>query len=190
MSSDKKRLGRGISSLLGSDFDFDDHVEEIISKTAAEKPAETKPEKKKVSIPEPEREDTGALKVLEVSIDSVSPNPNQPRKTFDEAALNELAASIKEQGIIQPIVVEEIVHGKYSIVAGERRFRAAKIAGLDKVPVIIKKLTEQQRIQMSLVENIYQFCLKYQKENPMTLKEMLDSQSQIAKSEGTASRRS
>ncbi len=154
MSSDKKRLGRGISSLLGSDFDFDDHVEEIISKTAAEKPAETKPEKRKVSIPEPEREDTGALKVLEVSIDSVSPNPNQPRKAFSPESISELAESIKAQGIIQPLIVEEIVSGKYSIIAGERRFRAAKEAGLKTIPVIVRSVPEIERIQMSLIENI------------------------------------
>ena len=92
--------------------------------------------------------------VIYIKVHDITPNANQPRKVFNEEKLEELAASIRQNGIIQPIVVEEIVHGKYSIVAGERRFRAAKIAGLDKVPVIIKKLTEQQRIQMSLVENI------------------------------------
>ena len=95
-----------------------------------------------------------AIRAVYVPITSISPNPNQPRKTFDEEALNELAASIKEQGVIQPLIVEEIVPGHYSIVAGERRFRAAQIAKLDTVPVIIKSLTELQRIQMSLIENI------------------------------------
>lgn len=170
MASDKKHgLGRGIGSLLGN-FDFDSQVENIISKNTqpvqAEEPkkkaADTarKAAKENPAVSEilkstvAEGIDADRISAIYVPIKNVSANPNQPRKAFDEESLKELAASIKEQGIIQPIVVEEIVHGKYSIIAGERRFRAAKMAGLDKVPVIIKSLTEQQRIQMSLVENI------------------------------------
>ena len=85
--------------------------------------------------------------VVEVDINKIEPNRNQPRKRFDEEALEALAASIKEQGVIQPLVVEEIVPGHYSIVAGERRFKAAQIAGLDKIPVIIKSLSELHRNQ-------------------------------------------
>ena len=73
----------------------------------------------------------------EVSIDSISPNPRQPRSAFDETALNELTASIKEIGILQPPVVRQTSTGKYELVMGERRFRAAKAAGLKTIPVII-----------------------------------------------------
>lgn len=157
MADKKHGLGRGIGSLFGGSFDFDSQIENVIEKTTS-KPAEVKEKaeyKKVAEIVQKAAEDNpDRISAIYVPIKDISANPNQPRKAFDDESLKELAASIKEQGIIQPIVVEEIVHGKYSIVAGERRFRAAKIAGLDKVPVIIKKLTEQQRIQMSLVENI------------------------------------
>lgn len=91
--------------------------------------------------------------VLEVELDMIEPNRKQPRKYFDEAALEELAASLKNYGMIQPIVVKE--NGDYyEIIAGERRWRAAKIAGLAKVPVIIKKWEEGEAFEAALVENL------------------------------------
>lgn len=92
--------------------------------------------------------------ILQVSIKQIRVNKNQPRKHFNDKALGELAQSIKEQGVLQPILVEEIESGKYSIVAGERRFRAAKIAGLDVIPVIVKKFTDISRLEVALIENI------------------------------------
>lgn len=89
----------------------------------------------------------------EVAINDVFPNPNQPRKNFDENSLNELARSIKEHGVIMPLVVTQS-DGKYMIVAGERRYRAAIRAGLDKVPVIVKDLDERQVQEISLIENL------------------------------------
>ncbi len=86
-------------------------------------------------------------------IQDVIPNPDQPRKVFEEEALAELAASIKEHGFIQPIVVVSN-DGKYMIIAGERRWRAAQHAGLDVVPAIIRTLNEQQQIELALIENI------------------------------------
>lgn len=83
----------------------------------------------------------------------IEPNREQPRKTFDEDALSELAESIKRYGVIQPIVVTEKA-GYYAIIAGERRWRAAKQAGLKKIPVIIKNYTEQEIVEISLIENI------------------------------------
>lgn len=154
MSSDKKHgLGKGIGSLLGS-FDYDSQVESIINKTTASEKTESA-SAVSTSLPITEKTDKSDLiSAIYVPLSSISANPNQPRKSFDEESLKELSISIKEQGIIQPIIVEEIVPGRYSIIAGERRFRAAKMAGINKVPVIIKSLNEMQRIQMSLIENI------------------------------------
>jgi len=136
VSNEKKRgLGKGISSLM-SGFDFDSQTEDILTKTI----------KDDVKSPK--------LTVVQLDINRIRTNPNQPRKYFDEDALKELAESIKTQGIIQPLTVEEIAPGEFSIVAGERRYRAAKIAGLEKVPAIIMSFTDIQRIQVSLIENI------------------------------------
>ena len=88
-----------------------------------------------------------------VDIDKVEPNKEQPRKNFAEEALLELSESIKQFGILQPLLVQE-KYTYYEIIAGERRWRAAKLAGLKKVPVIIKKLTDQEIVEISLIENI------------------------------------
>lgn len=92
--------------------------------------------------------------VSEVDIGSIFANPNQPRKVFDETALNELADSIKKHGVIMPIIVNDEGNGKYMIIAGERRWRASRIAGLKKIPVIIKNYTERQIKEISLIENL------------------------------------
>jgi len=91
--------------------------------------------------------------VKEVDILLVDNDKNQPRKNFDKEKLDELAQSIKTHGIMQPILVYEN-NGRYTIVAGERRFRAAKIAGLKKIPVIVRSFTDRQRLELSLIENI------------------------------------
>ena len=91
--------------------------------------------------------------VEEIDIERIITNSAQPRKSFDQKALEELAQSIKSHGVIQPILVTA-VGNKYQIVAGERRYRASKIAGLTKVPVIVKNLTIQQRKEIALIENI------------------------------------
>ena len=149
MSSDKKHgLGKGIGSLLGS-FDYDSQVESIINKTTASEKTESA-SAVSTSLPIAEKKDkSDSISAIYVPLSSISANPNQPRKSFDEESLKELSISIKEQGIIQPIIVEEIVPGRYSIIAGERRFRAAKMAGINKVPVIIKSLNEMQLMQRS-----------------------------------------
>jgi len=92
--------------------------------------------------------------VLEVDINKVEPNKDQPRKRFDEERLNELADSIKQFGIIQPIVVTKINDDFYKIVAGERRWRAARIAQLKTIPVIVKDLEDMEVLQIALIENI------------------------------------
>ncbi|MCR5614708.1 MAG: ParB/RepB/Spo0J family partition protein [Saccharofermentans sp.] len=91
--------------------------------------------------------------VVELKINDVSPNLEQPRKTFDEKALNELAESIKENGIIMPIIVQRKDKG-YTIVAGERRWRAARIAGLKLIPAIVRELTDKQVMEQALIENL------------------------------------
>ncbi|MBO5285893.1 MAG: ParB/RepB/Spo0J family partition protein [Clostridia bacterium] len=91
--------------------------------------------------------------VTEVAIGSVYANPNQPRKVFDETALNELASSISKHGVIMPIIVNKNQDG-YMIIAGERRWRASRIAGLKNVPVIVKNYNERQIKEISLIENL------------------------------------
>ena len=91
----------------------------------------------------------------EVPIDSISPNPRQPRTVFDESALNELIASIKEIGILQPPVVRQTSAGKYELIMGERRFRAAKAAGLKSIPVIIRQTPDNELLREALIENIH-----------------------------------
>ncbi len=91
--------------------------------------------------------------VVEINIDEIRANPYQPRKTFDEEALNELAKSISEYGVIQPIIVKKSIKG-YELVAGERRTRAAKIAGLTKIPAIIKDFNDNDMMEIALIENI------------------------------------
>ncbi len=96
----------------------------------------------------------GSSNLNEIAINLIQPNPNQPRREFDEIALNELAASIREIGIITPITVRQAEDGSYQIIAGERRWRAAQMAGLKKLPAYIKILEEDQVMEMALVENI------------------------------------
>lgn len=91
----------------------------------------------------------------EVPIDSISPNPRQPRRVFDEDALRELTASIQEVGLLQPPVVREISIGRYELIMGERRFRAAKVAGLTSIPVIIRQTSDNELLREALIENIH-----------------------------------
>ena len=92
--------------------------------------------------------------LTEVDVEQIRPNPNQPRKHFDEEALNELAASIKKHGMIMPIVVNNAENGRYMIIAGERRFRAAKMAGLTRVPVVVREYSDREIKEISLIENL------------------------------------
>ncbi|MBN8834416.1 MAG: chromosome partitioning protein ParB [Niastella sp. SCN 39-18] len=89
-----------------------------------------------------------------VAIDKIEANPNQPRKDFDETALSELAASIKLHNIIQPVTVAVMPNGRYRIIAGERRYRAAKIAGLKDLPVYIREANDNQLLELALLENL------------------------------------
>jgi len=91
----------------------------------------------------------------EASIDSISPNPKQPRTVFNEEAMAELVASIKEIGILQPPVVRQTSAGRYELIMGERRFRAAKLAGLKSIPVIIRQTPDNELLREALIENIH-----------------------------------
>jgi ParB family transcriptional regulator, chromosome partitioning protein len=91
----------------------------------------------------------------EIDINLISPNPKQPRTVFDEAALNELMVSIKEIGILQPPVVREVNGGRYELIMGERRYRAAKAVGLKTIPVIIRQTPDNELLREALIENIH-----------------------------------
>jgi len=92
--------------------------------------------------------------LTEIPIDQVEPNPRQPRKSFDAVALDELARSIKASGVIQPIVVRRSAAGRWQLIAGERRWRAARQAGLDRIPAVVREATESESLELALVENL------------------------------------
>ena len=132
-------LGKGLDSLIPNmnvgetsapKTEVKTKVEEKVVEKVVEKPVEVK-----------------------VKLSKIEPNKEQPRKNFDEDALYELSESIKQHGVLQPILVQER-KGYYEIIAGERRWRAAKLAGLKEVPVIIKKFSDQEIVEISLIENI------------------------------------
>lgn len=94
-----------------------------------------------------------ASSLVEVSLDQVEPNPDQPRKSFDEEALEELADSVRQNGILQPLVVRRR-GDRYQIVAGERRYQAARLAGLRAVPVVVRSVSDEEVLQLALIENL------------------------------------
>ena len=125
----KKGLGRGFDSLIPTNL-----LDETFDPTA--------------------EQDTKLSQLRELDIDAVMADPGQPRRFFDEAALTELSLSIAEHGVVQPIVVTPERDGTYLIVAGERRWRAAKMAGLKQIPSIVRSMTSQHRLEVSLIENL------------------------------------
>ena len=153
INNNKHGLGRGLDALFGV-FNEDDSYKNITS------------HKEKLEA----KNTTG---VTEVDIEKIKPNPNQPRKNFNVDALNELAASIKTHGIVQPIVVNDLGDGTYMIIAGERRWRAANICGLKTVPAVIRNYTDKQVKEISIIENLQREDL-----NPVeaarAIKELMD----------------
>lgn len=101
-----------------------------------------------------EEVDTSSEKIVDVPLSELRPNPYQPRKTFDETAMNELADSIKQSGVFQPIIVRKSAIKGYEIIAGERRFRASKLAELDTIPAIVRTFTEDEMMQIAVLENL------------------------------------
>ena len=136
----KPGLGRGLSALLP---DSDDSASSVSQNGAADK---------KIAEKRQSPESQGS--VVQIAVDRLVANPGQPRKNFDVTELQELADSITEHGIIQPIIAADSGDGSYIIIAGERRTRAARLAGLTTVPAIIRKYTDQKRLEISLIENI------------------------------------
>jgi ParB family chromosome partitioning protein len=134
-----KHLGRGLESLLGP-----------IINTVQENMADSMSPEVPKYIPDKDLQKSRA----ELSFADISPNPYQPRQSWNDQQLQELASSIRENGIIQPIIVRQ-KGDKYEIVAGERRFRAAQIAGLDKVPAMVRETTDTEMLALALVENIH-----------------------------------
>ena len=108
-----------------------------------------------------------------ISLDELRPNPYQPRKVFDEQGLQELALSIKEHGVFQPIIVKKSIKG-YEIIAGERRYRASKLAGLETIPAIVRDFTDEQMMEIALLENL-------QRENLNAIEEALAYKAMIDK---------
>lgn len=125
MATKKSSLGKGLGALLSAYDDYDDTVKNSTSNSTND-----------------------------IDINKLIANPNQPRKKFDETALQELANSIKVHGVIQPLVVNDQKDGTYLIIAGERRYRASKIAGLTAIPCIIKDYSEKQIKEISIIENL------------------------------------
>ncbi len=118
----------------------------------------------------------GSSAINDISLDLITPNPDQPRSTFDEDALSELAASIRELGIIQPLSLRKVGADSYQIIAGERRFRAARMAGLSSVPAYIRTANEAELTEMALIENIQREDLNAI-EIALTFKKLIDQYS-------------
>ncbi len=144
----KRGLGRGLSSLFGDYENYELNNDDVKEE---KKDNETKgpisKEAKKETIAE------SSDGVLQIDVGLIDRNESQPRKNFDEKALKELAHSIKQHGIIQPLILQK-KGDRYQIIAGERRFRAGRMAGLKKVPAIIKDYTEEQMSEVSIIENL------------------------------------
>lgn len=149
MENRKRALGRGLEELFNSDNLDLDAIEKQIYETAT-------------------REE-----IVELNIDELRPNPYQPRKVFNEEALQELADSIKEHGVFQPIIVKKSIKG-YEIIAGERRVRASKLAGLKTIPAIIRDFSDAAMIEIALLENL-------QRENLNVIEEALAYRTMIEK---------
>lgn len=118
----------------------------------------------------------GSSAINDIDLDQITPNPDQPRTTFDESALEELAASIRELGIIQPLSLRKVAPNAYQIIAGERRYRAAKLAGLTSVPAYIRTANETELTEMALIENIQREDLNAI-EIALTFKKLIDQYS-------------
>ena len=161
--NDKKKLGKGLDALLSSGS----------SKTMASllgvRPRDTEPSPFQVDSPTPDRD--GDLK--NIPVDLIQRGKYQPRTDMHEEALEELSASIKNQGVMQPIVVRPISSDKYEIIAGERRWRATQMAGLDTIPAIVKPVGDEAAIAMALIENIQRENLN-PIEEAMALKRLQD----------------
>lgn len=140
MSKQQRGLGKGIGALLGNDADLSNIRKPVgyINKEV-------------VSVEQPQQ---SSADILRIPTDLIEPNPFQPRMSFDQDSLEELAESIRTLGLIQPITVRRKADGRYQIISGERRFRACRQAGMDMVPAYIRDTNDQGMLEMAIVENI------------------------------------
>ena len=137
-------LGKGLGAIFG---------DEVMESAAEEQEAKHQAKSKKAQEPEKKEEDSDIGKELMVKVTSIEPNREQPRKDFNEEGMGELAESMKVYGVLQPLLVQK-KGDYYEIIAGERRWRAAKLAGLKEVPVVIREYTKQQTMEIALIENV------------------------------------
>jgi ParB family chromosome partitioning protein len=154
MAAKKTGLGRGLGSLIPQgDSSAQTAVKE--RPKAAEKKVESKISKAVTAKKStPEKEEVALLGTAELLLSEIVANPGQPRVNFSHQELEELTESIREHGVLQPLAVTPVADGGYEIVAGERRFRAAKMAGLEKVPVIVRETEGSEKLVLALIENI------------------------------------
>jgi len=139
MAEAKKRLGRGLNSLLSST-----RMQEMEENTTFSTTPSPASETSNVAID----------KVMELPVEKIQKNPHQPRQNWDESKLLDLSESIKTSGVIQPVLVRQMGQG-YQLIAGERRLRATQLAGKDKIPAIVKQVSEEQVIEWALIENLH-----------------------------------
>ena len=139
MSKQQRGLGKGLGALLGGDADL---IRKPVGYVNKQVVTETKVQ----------TQDTADI--LRIPVDLIEPNPYQPRMSFDQEALEELADSIRTLGLIQPITVRKTSGNRYQIISGERRFRACRLAGLDMIPAYIRDTNDQGMLEMAIVENI------------------------------------
>jgi ParB family transcriptional regulator, chromosome partitioning protein len=139
-SAKKPALGRGLGSLLGEN--------------RSEEPASIRPETPAPVVIPAQPTVPEHARIWQMDVAKVHANPKQPRRNFVSESLRELAASIKEKGILQPVVVRRLPDGQLEIIAGERRWRAAQMAGLKEIPIIIKNSPDQDALELALIENL------------------------------------
>lgn len=137
-------LGKGLGAIFG---------DEVMESAAEEQEARHQAKEKKVQESEKKETDSEVGRELMVKVTAIEPNRDQPRKDFNEEAMGELAESMKQYGVLQPLLVQK-KGDYYEIIAGERRWRAAKLAGLKEVPVVIREYTKQQTMEIALIENV------------------------------------
>ena len=144
--SKRNGLGKGLGALFGED---------LMEQQPSSQPTPTREKKVEAKVPQKKNEEAEAAtgKELTVKITAIEPNSQQPRKDFNQELLQELADSIKQYGVLQPLLVQK-KGSLYELIAGERRWRAAKLAGLKEVPVVIREYTKQQSMEIALIENV------------------------------------
>ena len=140
MSKQQRGLGKGLSALLGGGQDLS-NIRKPVGYVNKEVVSNDTPKQPSADI-------------LRIPVDMIEPNPYQPRMSFDQEALGELAESIKTLGLIQPITVRQISEGRYQIISGERRFKACRLAGMTMIPAYIRDANDQGMLEMAIVENI------------------------------------